>query len=178
MQSPELSLAGKLDTGLTKGLCLLLGWLIHIAIWLVGLLGLAGQAIQIFEYEEGLADVSWLEWSFMLLFALLLRRHVHYCRNFGAGFWSGVNRLLTFQGRLVCLGLGIFGFAVGFEQELGTSVDLLNTVADPVTELAAFGFVLLALYLAAPTALTESARPITAARVEPVFTSVEKEITE
>ena len=89
-----------------------------------------------------------------------------------------MNRLLTFQGRLVCLGLSIFGFAIGLEQELGTSVDLLSTVADPVTELAAFGFVLLALYLAAPTAPTESTRPITAARVEPVFASAEKEVTE
>lgn len=178
MQSLELLLAGKLDIGLTKGLCLLLGWFINALIWLLGLLALVGQAMQIFEYGEGLADLSWHECGFMLFFALLLRRHVHYCRYFAAGFWSGVNRLLTFQGRLVCLGLSIFGFAIGLEQELGTSVDLLSTVADPVTELAAFGFVLLALYLAAPTAPTESTRPITAARVEPVFASAEKEVTE
>ena len=29
MQSPELLLAGKLDIGLTKGLCLLWGWFIN-----------------------------------------------------------------------------------------------------------------------------------------------------
>lgn len=177
MQSPELSLAGKLDSNLTKGLCLLFGWLIKALIWLLGLLSLGGQASQIFEYGEGLADVSWAEWGFMLLFALLLRRHIRYCRHFAIGFWRGISRLLTFQGRLVCVGLSIFGFATGVEQQLGTPVDLLSTVADPVTELTALGFTLLTLYLAAPTATSESSRPITTLRVEPAITTAEKEVT-
>lgn len=61
MQSPDLSLAGKLDNLLTKGLCSLLGGLANTFIWLLGLLVLVGQPIQIFEYGEGLSDVSWAE---------------------------------------------------------------------------------------------------------------------
>lgn len=177
MQSPELSLAGKLDNNLTKGLCLLLGWLINASIWLLGLSSVAGQASQIFEYGEGLADVSWDEWSFMLLVILLLWRHTRYCRHFANGFWRGLNRLLSFQGRLLCVWLSIFGFAIGFEQQLGTPVDLLSTVAAPVAELTVFGFVLLALYLAAPTASAERSRPITTSRVESMLTTAEKDVT-
>lgn len=36
MQSPDLSLAGKLDNLLTKGLCSLLGGLANTLIWLLG----------------------------------------------------------------------------------------------------------------------------------------------
>lgn len=41
MQATELSLFGKLDNGLTKILCVLLGWLKTASLWLSGLLILA-----------------------------------------------------------------------------------------------------------------------------------------
>lgn len=70
MQHPELSLAGKLDSGLTKGLCLLLRGVKAGGLWLLGLLTLATLPWMIFEYGDGLADLSLLEWSFMPLLAL------------------------------------------------------------------------------------------------------------
>ena len=175
MQSAELSLAGKLDNGLTKGLCLLIGWLINACIWILGLLMLITQSLLIFEYGEGLADVSWHEWGFMLIFALLLWRHVRYCQHFTIGFWSGLSRLLIFQGRLGAVTLTIFGF----EPELAAQFDPLSTAVDPSIELAAFGIVLLLLYLAAPTTSGSSAiaKPVSTSRVEPTFNSAEKDVT-
>lgn len=73
MQSPDLSLAGKLDNLLSKGLCSLFGGLANTFIWLLGLLVLVGQPVQIFEYGEGLSDVSWAEWGFMFLSVLRMR---------------------------------------------------------------------------------------------------------
>lgn len=175
MQSPDLSLAGKLDNLLTKGFCSLLGGLANTFIWLLGLLVLVGQPIQIFEYGEGLSDVSWAEWGFMLLFVLLLRRHVHYCRHFSTGYWTGLSRLVVFQGRFACIGLSILGFMVGLESLLGASADLPSTV-DPAMDVTGSGLVLLMLYLAAPTSSATSMRSNVSPPVEPTRDPAEKEV--
>lgn len=176
MQSPDLSLAGKLDNLLTKGFCSLLGGLANTFIWLLGLLVLVGQLIQIFEYGEGLSDVSWAEWGFMLLFVLLLRRHIHYCRHFSTGFWAGLSRLVVFQGRLACAGLSILGFVVGLESQFGASTDLSSTV-DPVMDVTGLGLVLLMLYLAAPTSSAASMRSTVPSRIEHSLIPAEKEVS-
>lgn len=181
MQPPELSLVGKLDAGLTKGLCLALGWLINTAIWLVGLWMLIDQQSQIFEYGEALADVSWHEWGFMLLFVLLLWRHIRYCRHFATGFWRGLSRVLTFQGRLGCVVLALMGSVIGLDLDVVTQLqgELMDTAVDPYIEIAASGLVLLVLYLAAPTtnAAWSAAMPVATSRVEPTFITAEKEAT-
>lgn len=181
MQSSELSWAGKLDAGLTKGLCLVLGWLINASIWLVGLWMLIDQQSQIFEYGEGLADVSWHEWGFMLLFVLLLWRHVRYCRHFATGFWRGLSRVLTFQGRLGCVVLALIGSVTGLDLDVITQLqgELMDTAFDPFIEISAYGLVLLVLYLAAPTtnAARSPAKPVASSRVEPTFITAEKEAT-
>lgn len=177
MLSPELSLPGKLDNSLTKGFCFLFGGLINALIWLLGLFSLAALVSEIFEYGEGLADVSWDEWGFMLFFVLLLWRHIRYSQYFATGFWKGLSRLLIFQGRLACAWLSVFGLLVIFEQQAGAPIDLINTVADPVAELTVLGFALLALYLAAPTAPAQRSRSTTTSSVEPTLTNAEKEVT-
>lgn len=176
MQSPVLSLAGRLDRLLSKGLCSLLGGVANTFIWLLGLLVLVGQPLQIFEYGEGLSDVSWAEWAFMFLFVLLLRRHIQYCRHFSTGFWAGLSRLVVFQGRLVCAGLSILGFVVGLESQLGASMDLSSTV-DPVMDVTGLGLVLLMLYLAPPTSFATSMRSTVPSPVEPTLIPAEKEVS-
>ena len=176
MQTRELSLAGKLDTGLSRSICLVLSGLSSAIVWLLGLMVLLGQPLLIFEYGEGLADVSWHEWAFMLLFGLLLWRHIRYCRHFATGFWRGLSRLLTFQGRLCFAGLATLGFAIGFEQVQGVSADLVSTAVDPAFELIGFGLVLLAVYLAAPIAHTTGSQQLSVSRVEPTLTRTEKDV--
>lgn len=176
MQTRELSLAEKLDTGLSRGLCLVISWLSNAVVWLLGLMVLLGLPALIFEYGEGLADVSWHEWAFMLLFGLLLWRHIHYCRHFATGFWRGLSRLLMFQGRLCFAVLATLGFAIGFEQVQGVSADLVSAAVDSAFELVGFGLVLLALYLAVPIASNERSQQPSVSRVEPTFTSTEKDV--
>ena len=179
MQSPELSLAGKLDNGLTKGLCLLLRGLKTGSLWLLGLLTLAGLPWIIFEYGEGLADLSLLEWGFMPLLALLLWRHSHYCRHFTTGTWRGLSRFLMFQGVMSVLGLiiiGLFTFVMAQTENLQEFFHYLLQ-DDPISKIVNFGSVLLAAYLAAPTAATESlsAPEAMSARVEPTVSTTAKE---
>lgn len=171
MQSTELSLAGKLDHALTKGLCLLLRGLKAGSLWLLGLLTLASLPWLIFEYEEGLADLSLLEWGFMPLLALLLWRHIHYCQHFSTGIWRGMNRVLMFQGVMSALSLVIIGFLtilLAPTEHIQTFLYHLMR-DDPISKFAGFGSVLLTTYLAAPTVATENPLPQTpSARIEPI----------
>lgn len=176
MQTHERSLIRKLDIGLSNSLYLLFAWLINALIWLLGLLMLSGQLARIFEYGEGLADVSWHEWAFMLLFGLLLWRHIRYCQHVATGFWRGLSRLLTVQGRLGCVLLTVLGFAIAVEQVQGGSADLVSTAVDPVFELVGLGLALMAVYLAAPLVPTARSQQPSVSRVEPTFTRTEKDV--
>lgn len=179
MQTHELSLVGKLDNGLTKGLCLLLVWLKNASLWWFGLLTLASLPLLIFEYGEGLADISLLEWAFMPLLALLLWRHVRYCRHFATGIWRGLNRLLICQGIMSALGLLLVGLLTAVMVQTDHLQELLSylTQDDPISKFVSFSSVLLAAYLAAPTAAVNTlsipkSAPI---RVEPTVTPAAKE---
>lgn len=179
MQSPELSLAAKLDNGLTKGLCLLLRGLRTGSLWLLGLVTLVGLPSIVFEYGEGLADLSLLERGVMPLLALLLWRHIHYCQHFTTGTWRGLSRLLMFQGVMSVLGMiiiGLFTFVMAQTEDIQGLYQYLRQ-DDPISKIVTFGSVLLAVYLAAPTAATESLSTPEAmpARVEPSLSATAKE---
>lgn len=177
MSSPQSSMIAKVDSAMTRCLCVLIGWLIGASIWVLGLLSLSGLTMRIFAYGEGWSDVSWAELWFMVIFAMLLWRHTHYCGYFAIGIWKGMSRLLAFQGTLACMGLVIVGFAVGVEQQLGASVGLLETEANPALELGELGFILLALYLAAPTSVAKRLGHSPVSNVESAYTTAEKEVT-
>lgn len=175
MQHPELSLAGKLDIGLATGLCSILAGLKVGGLWLTGLLTLVNLPWMIFEYGDGLADLSPLEWSFMPLLALLLWRHIRYCRHFAIGFWRGLSRLLIAQGIMAAVGMMLLGACAALLAQTEHPDKLLRLLIqeDPLDKLLAFGMVLMALYLAIPKSAPNTLpRPVTVhARVEPkVFT--------
>jgi hypothetical protein len=179
MQHPELSLAGKLDSGLTKGLCSILGGLKTGGLWLLGLLTLVSLPWVIFEYGEGLAELSLLEWSFMPLLALLFWRYIRYCRHFTMGFWRGLSRLLIAQGIMATVGMVLFGACAVFLAQTEQPDELLRLLIqeDPIDKLLAFGMVLLALYLTIPKSVPASLpRPATLhARVAPEVLTPAKE---
>lgn len=179
MQHPELSLIGKLDIGLSKGLCWLLGWWKTVSLWLIGLFMLASLPWIIFEYGEGLADLAPLEWLFMLLLALLLWRHIHYASHFALGFWHGLHRLLIVQGVMFVLGLVVLGVFTTMVRFVERPEELLRLITQehPIDKIVTFGAVLLALYLGVPrTPLTQAPAPeAVQTRVEPEIPSLAKE---
>ena len=182
MHHPELSLAGKLDSGLTRGLCSMLTGLMVGGLWLLGLLTLASLPWVFFEYDDGLADLSLLEWGLIPVMAMLLWRHIRYCRYFAMGFWRGLNRLLIAQGIMAAVGMALFGACVAFLAQTEHPEDLLRLLIqeDPRDKLLAFGMVLLALYLAipksAPGPVSQSAT--LHARVEPEIFTQTKEVSQ
>lgn len=179
MHDSRLSLIGKIDTALVKGIGLLLRGLRDTTIWLLGLLSVVGLPSLAIEYGEGLADLSWLEWGAMALLALLLWRHVHYCRHFAFGFWRGFSRLLVFQGVLNCLGLAFCGLLLYLFLDKESLPGLLNylRMEDPLSKLTTYALALLAVYLASPTTPMRNWTPASVAppRIEPTVYFTDKE---
>lgn len=179
MQPRELSLASKLDNGLTRGLCWLLGRVKTAGLWLIGLSIMASLPWAIFEYDAGLADLSSLEWMFMPLLALLLWRHIHYASHFAFGFWQGLHRLLIAQGVMFVLGLVLLGacaYLLRFDMPPKEFLQLM-TQEHPIDKVVTFGAVLLALYLGVPrTSAAQTPVPVTVqTRIEPEIVPLAKE---
>lgn len=162
MHSHGLSLISKSDIGLTKSLCWLLRSLKTGCLWLFGLLVLVPLPWILFEYGEGLADISLLEWGFMPLLFLLLWRHVHYCRHFSTGVWRGLSRLLIYQGLMIAVELVITGLFISLLLHTEHLTTLLGFLMrdDPISKFITFGTILLAVYLAAPTTATSKGLPM------------------
>lgn len=181
MEHRELSLISKLDNGLTKGLCIMLGWLKYLGLWLLGLVMLVASFLMIFEYGEGLADISWHEWGFLLLLSLLLWRHVSYCQYFSIGLWNGLSRLLIAQGVLGVLSYFIIGSLLSLVMASEHLDSFLFSLAqeNPIEKLVEYGLILLAVYLAAPVSKkSPSVKQAVPAQVEPDIPTVTDEIVQ
>lgn len=181
MEHRELSLISKLDNGLVKGLCIMLGWLKYLGLWLLGLVLLLASFSKIFEYSEGLADVSWHEWAFLLLMPLLLWRHISYCQYFSTGLWSGLSRLLIAQGLLGVLfffGIGLL-MAILVLGEYVDGSDLTFGQENPLVKLVEYGLILLAVYLAAPVSKKPPyVKQTTSTQIESVIPTITDEIVQ
>lgn len=160
MDNPEMTLIGKLDIGLSKGICLILGALKTGFIWLSGLALIVWLPFIVFEYGDGLVDLSSLEWIFMILMGLLIWRHVRYCKHFGTGFWRGLSRLLICQGLLMTFELVVIGFVASMlvgVKPLDTATNNLREflqflmMDDPASKILTFTLILFATYLAPPS---------------------------
>jgi hypothetical protein len=169
--NPKRSLLAQADTGVVRGACYLLGGLKHLALWLLGVIAIAGYFTLIFEYGDGLADISQHEWAFMLLALALTWRHCHYARHFGYGFWRGLARWLTAQGILLAAELAAMGMIIGLSLEFIGYAETLPSLAttSKEDEILALVFALLALYLGAPM------RPLNADRPQPVTANARQE---
>lgn len=115
----------------------------------------------------------------MPLLTLLVWRHVRYCRHFTTGIWRGLNRLLICQGIMSALGLLLVGLLTAVMVQTDHVQGLVTYLSqdDPISKLVSFSSVLLAAYLAAPTAgiTTLSMPKATPIRVEPTVSQAAKE---
>jgi len=170
----------QLDIGLNHAVSYVLRGLKYLAIWLTGLIALIASICIVFEYGEGLADISLFEWAFMLLAALLTWRHCHYARQFGYSFWRGLARGLTAQGMALITQFTLLGimallmlWAINLPMEWQATADAIDDgdMAFKTYEIIGQAMVLLALYLGAPT------RPLDAAAALPRQQTVRQEPT-
>lgn len=170
----------QLDIGINHAAGYFLRGLKHLALWLTGLIALAVYSVMVFEYGEGLADISQFEWAFMTLALLLTWRHCHYTRQFGYGFWRGLARWLSAQGIALTVQVSLLGLLILLMlwvmnqpmqwQATANAIDD-DDMAFKTYEFIALVVALLAIYLSAPT------RPRDATTAQPQQEAVRQEPT-
>lgn len=114
MGNTSLSRPLQLSIGFSRILLLLLNAARHVLWWGLGLLALAFIPVLIFESADGLRDISPAEWGFLLLWLLLVKRHIRRCGIFQYGFWAGLDRFLKAQGLLAVAFLATTGLCFTF----------------------------------------------------------------
>jgi len=131
----------------------------QILYWLgLSLLVLAGVAVfallplSVFEYREGLYDISLHEWLFLALTALLLWRYSIHCSRFDIPWATRISRVLVF-----CGGLAVIHIVVILTSALmlvSTGKDLHSALNNPelnyLLEIIFWFGLTFTLYLASP----------------------------
>lgn len=162
-----------IDTSITKALLFALRALANFGLLALGFTFLLSFRSEVFEYNEGIGDLSMLEFLVLVALGFLAWRHVYYARRLGMGFWSGLAKLLRGIGYFSLWLLAICGLftVVALEYGIGdiNSVLSAHTVDDAVLKLIGYAVFLFSVYLSAPTgistALTHS--PVTTNNQEP-----------
>ena len=137
-------------------LCLSIGFLLKLTgrgiLLLTGAGYLGLQMYGVFEYGDGLFDLSTLEVIALLLFAALIYRHYNYCKRFNSSFWSGLSRPVYAFGWLAfIIGTPLIVFVV-IQTELNRSLDIFETSEIKLVE---WFLNLVVLYLSAPCSLKQ-----------------------
>ena len=132
-------------------LTLAAGGVLYVALFIIGL----------FEYGDGIHDLSVAEWLTIVAIFALGYRHNRYCKRFGYNLWDAMYKPVLAFGRLCLLvAIPLLCYFI-IQQELGRPFGLIES-----SEMKIFSYLitLLTLYLATPhapktpvTALTEKA---------------------
>ena len=157
MDTGNLSFVAVLDIGFTSFLQKALSVVACVCLPIAGVVAFWLAYEGLFTYDEGLLELSPLEWTAIVLFVLVERRLNYYRRKLGYGWWYGWVRMLRAAG--VCAvvwallsgvsAILIFSLEGGFE----AFAEIEGGVWDQPLWL---GSLLLSAYLAAPTRPAES----------------------
>ena len=147
------SLAAMLDIGVTHLLQGALKFARSALLVVTGVAALLFTYEELFSHDEGILDLSRLEWAFLAAFVLLERRLSHYHGHFGYGYIRSVIAMLHAIGVSAVLWLlvsGVYAMAAVFDHALLMELQQ-PTSADAWFQVAWLGSLLAASYLAAPT---------------------------
>lgn len=145
--------AAMLDIGITHLLQGALKFARSAVLVVTGVAALLFTYDELFSHDEGILDLSRLEWAFLAAFVLLERRLSHYHRHFGYGYIRSVIAMLYAIGVCAALWLlvsGTYATAAVFDHALLMELQEPSS-ADAWLQVAWLGTLLAALYLAAPT---------------------------
>lgn len=145
-----------IDRFFSKGLSLLLQFMFFFVIFFLGVASVLGIYTEFFEYEENLWDISNAEIGYLLLFSLVIYRHISYCLKYKVGIWKAISRPFYALGYLMLVSLAIVGaglIASIYSESGNTCFDLVNILSCANGMEQFFGFIVTvsAIYLATPT---------------------------
>ena len=140
-------------------LCFCIGFIFkligHAIVLLTGTAYLGLIMAGIFEYGDGIYDISTLEVISILLFFALLYRHYSYCQRFKANLWSSISRpLYAFGWQALIFGIPLITYAV-VQYKLGRTLNIYETSE---VKILIWAINLIVLYLSAPCILRQKNR--------------------
>jgi len=149
----DVPLGVRIDSSIAHFSRTTLYWLSMALLFIAGLASFAMIPFAVFEYGEGLHDVSAHEWFFLVLIALLLWRYWIHCSHFNATFWTRISRIFLFMGGFLFIEIAFYIASVIGGLNAGLSYDqaLSNADTNFWGEIFSWVGVCLVLYLASPS---------------------------
>lgn len=128
-------------------------WLSVALLFSAGLASFAMIPFAIFEYGEGLHDISTLEWLFLALTALLLWRYWIHCSHFNATVWTRLSRIFLFMGGFLFIEISVYIASIiwGLNAGLTYNHALINADTNFWGEIFSWAGICVVLYLASPS---------------------------
>ncbi|XAG84587.1 hypothetical protein MRM63_00710 [bacterium 19MO03SA05] len=130
----------------------LLNVCLFIALVGMALISLWLALINIFEYQEGLSDISDIEAVFVILALVLLRRYFIYTRQTSERWWNMWSMPLIWYGRFVLVAWLVVSVVALTDLQEGTKhLDLVRLHGENYIQMFTFSGILLSLYIAVPS---------------------------
>ena len=134
----------------------LLGFMLKASIFIfllgISLFALYLELLNIFEYQDGLADISTIEIIFFISFSVLLKRYWAYTKQTSLRWWHIVSAPFLWYGKFILAAL-LCASAVAFV-DLFQGTDLFKTLMlqeQSYDQLISLSIILLCLYIAVPS---------------------------
>ena len=108
--------------------------------------------IEIFEYKEGLSDISTIEIVFTISALVLLKRYLAYCKQTSTRWWNMVKVPIVYYGKFLTITwLVISLLAISDLKESTTYFNTFLIQGQNLTQLLDFIFILISLYISIPS---------------------------
>ncbi|EKO3922442.1 hypothetical protein [Vibrio metschnikovii] len=147
-----LHLLFELDWAVGRIVATLLNVCLFIALVGMALISLWLALINIFEYQEGLSDISDIEAVFVILALVLLRRYFIYTRQTSERWWNMWSMPLIWYGRFVLVAWLVVSVVALTDLQEGTKhLDLVRLHGENYIQMFTFSGILLSLYIAVPS---------------------------
>jgi hypothetical protein len=148
----DVPLGVRIDSSIAHFSRRTLYWLIMALLFTAGLASFAMIPFAVFEYGDGLHDISTHEWFFLALIALLLWRYWIHCSHFNVTVWTRLSRIFLFMGGFLFIEIAFYIASVIGSLNTGLSYDQALSDADVNFwgEVFSWVGVCLVLYLASP----------------------------
>lgn len=147
----------EIDWAISRGLNVMLTQLITLGVLAIAIASLYLEALNIFEYEEILADLSNIEIIFFVAVLILIKRYISYCKTTSVSPFTAFLTPLIWYGRFIVITLLIV--LMVFISDYLTETKIVETVIiseQIYDQLIGFVLVLLSVYISVPS---KSLRP-------------------
>ncbi|MGV3002727.1 hypothetical protein [Vibrio sp. E150_018] len=140
------------DWTLSRLLGFILKALVFIFLVSISITVVSFELLNIFEYQDGLADVSTIEIIFFISFLVLLKRYWVYTKQTSLRWWHIISTPFLWHGRFITAALLCVSTIAFIDLFQGTEhFKNLLLLKQSYEQIFSFGIILLCLYIAIPS---------------------------